>query len=179
MSSPFKIFLLARAVPALIAAAVITFSANHSVIVGQLVFMAYGFIIAPVFVWGAFANAFTTRARRSYLVIGVASVVAAAVTAITIGQGLIAFTLTLGIWAAVSGALEIFAGISSEAKYQSREMLLLGILTAILGVVEAVLPLNDVYAVGLFGAYGAIVGVFAAIAGFSHSSADTAQQKEG
>ena len=58
-------------------------------------------------------------------------------------------------------------------------MLLLGILTAVLGVVEAVLPLNDVYAVGLFGAYGAIVGVFAAIAGFSNTSAASAQQKEG
>lgn len=179
MSSPFRIFLLARAVPALVAAAVITFSANHAVIVGQLVFMAFGFVMAPLFVWAAFTNGFGTRVRRSYLAIGVASVMAAAVAAITIGQGLIAFTLTLGIWAAVSGLLELFAGYSSTVKDQAREMLLLGAITAILGLVEAVVPLNDVYAVGLFGAYAAIVAVFSAIAGFSHSGANAASQKEG
>lgn len=179
MSSPFRIFLLARAVPALVAAAIITFSANHAVIVGQLVFMSFGFVLAPLYVWASFANPFTARVRRSFLAIGIASVVAAAVSAITIGQGLAAFTLTVGIWAAVTGLLELFAGWSSTIKDQSREMLLLGALTAVFGLVEAVVPLNDVYAVGLLGAYAAIVAVFSAIAGFSHSSAVPAQQKEG
>lgn len=179
MNSPFRIFLLARAVPALVAAAVITFSANHAVIVGQIVFIAYGFVLAPLFVWAAFSNSFTTAVRRSFLAIGLTSLAAAAVTAVTIGQGLIAFTLTIGIWAAISGLLELFAGWSSTNKDQTREMLLLGALTAVLGLVEAVVPLNDVYAVGLFGAYAAIVAVFSAIAGFSGSSATPAPTKKG
>jgi uncharacterized membrane protein HdeD (DUF308 family) len=180
VNSPFRVFLLARAVPALVAAAVITFSANHSVIVGQLVFMIYAFVIAPVFIWAAFACGFVSRVRVLYVISGAAAVLAAAITAITIGGGLIAFTLTVGIWAALSGALELWAGWTTSTKAQSREMLLLGGLTAVLGLVEAVVPLNDVYAVGLFGAYAAIVAVFAAIAGFSTSnSAVAAQQKEG
>jgi uncharacterized membrane protein HdeD (DUF308 family) len=179
VSSPFRIFLLARAVPALVAAAVITFSANHAVIVGQIVFMAYGFVLAPLFVWASFSNPFNARVRRAYLTVGVASIAAAAVAALTMGQGLGAFTLTVGLWAAVSGLLELYAGGSSTDKDQTREMLLLGGFTAVLGLVESVVPLNDVYAVGLFGAYAAIVAVFAAIAGFSSSSAVRAQQKEG
>jgi uncharacterized membrane protein HdeD (DUF308 family) len=180
VTSPFRAFLLARALPALVAAAVITFSANHAVIVGQLVFMIFAFVLAPVFIWAAFANGFVSRVLVTYVVSAVVSIAAAAITAITIGNGLAAFTLTLGIWAAVTGALELFAGWTTKAKEQSREMLLLGGLTAALGLVEAVVPLNDVYAVGLFGAYAAIVAVFAAIAGFSSSKVvASTQQKEG
>ncbi|MEN9750959.1 MAG: hypothetical protein RLZZ600_6 [Actinomycetota bacterium] len=169
MRSPFSGFLLARALPALIAAAVITFSANHSVIVGQLVFMVYGFVIAPVYVWASFANGFERAGRISILSIGVAAILGAAITAITIDQGLIAFTLTVGIWAAISGALELFAGWTNPRREQAREMFLLGGITAVFGLVEAVIPLSELYAVGIFGAYAAILGVFAGIAGFSTS----------
>lgn len=176
--SPFAGFLLARAVPALIAAAVITFSANHSVIVGQLVFMAYGFVIAPVFVWASFANGFERSGRISILVVGVSAILAAAITAITIDRGLIAFTLTVGIWGAVSGLLELYAGWTNPRREQAREMFLLGGLTAVFGLVEAVIPLSELYAVGIFGAYAAILGVFAAIAGFSTPKGATGRNRK-
>jgi uncharacterized membrane protein HdeD (DUF308 family) len=165
--SPFSGFLIARAFPALVAAAVITFSANHSVVVGQLVFMAYGFVIAPIFVWASFANGFERSGRISFLSMGVVAILGAALTAITIDQGLVAFTLTVGIWAALSGLIELYAGWTSPRRDQAREMFLLGGLTAVFGLVEAVIPLSELYAVGLFGAYAAVLGVFSAIAGFS------------
>lgn len=177
--SVFRGFLIVRALPALATAVVITFSANHAVVVGQVVFLVFGFVMAPIVMWVAFSASFTPRVRLMYLFNAVAAVVAAAVTAITIDGGLGVFTLTVGLWAALTGLFEIYAGLISTEKDQSREMLLLGGITAIFGVVEAVVPLNDVYAVGLFGAYGAILGVFALIAGFSsESSADRRNRKK-
>jgi uncharacterized membrane protein HdeD (DUF308 family) len=78
-----------------------------------------------------------------------------------------AFTLVVGIWAAISGVSELLAGWFHPVRSESREMLMLGGFTAVLAVVELLIPLNDVYAVGMLGAYGAIVAVFAAIAGLS------------
>jgi uncharacterized membrane protein HdeD (DUF308 family) len=175
--SAFGAYLLLRAVPALVAAAIITFSANHAVIVGQLVFLVYGFVIAPVFVWAAFATKLEAPARRAFVALAVSAALGAAVTAITIDQGLKAFTLTVGIWGAVSGALELFAGWTTTSKAHSRELLLMGGLTALFGLVEAVFPLNDVYAVGIFGAYAAILGVFAAIAAFSFGLGSPTKRK--
>ena len=177
-TSSFGRFLIFRAVPALVVAAVITFNANHSVILGQLTFMAFAFVISPIFLMSAFTTGLITVARRAFVGLSVLAVVAAAVSAITVGQGLAAFTLTVGIWAAVSGVLELFAGWVSTDKAQSREMLLLGGLTAVFGLVEAVIPLSDLYAVGLFGAYAAILGVFSAIAGFSVGFGASARNKK-
>ena len=166
-TSSFGRFLLFRAVPALVIAAVITFNANHAIILGQLTFMAFAFVISPLFLMAAFTSGLVSGARRAFVAMAVLAVVAAAVSAITIGQGQVAFTLTVGLWAALSGLLELFAGWVSTDRAQSREMLLLGGLTAVFGLVEAVIPLSDLYAVGLLGAYAAILGVFSAIAGFS------------
>jgi hypothetical protein len=43
-------------------------------------------------------------------------------------------------------------------------------LAGLLAIVEAALPLSDVYAVGFLGAYLAVFGVFSTIAGVSMSS---------
>lgn len=168
-------FLILRAVPAAALAAVITFSANHASIVGAIAFMVFGFVMAPIFVLTAFASGFTGRVRAAYVVSAGAAIVSAAVMAILIApiseasaaESLRIFTLVVGIWAAVSGVSEILAGWFHPVRTEAREMLMLAGFTAVLAAVELLIPLNDVYAVGMLGAYGAIVAVFAAIAGFS------------
>ena len=174
----FGTFLLVRAVPALVVAAVITFSANHAIIVGQLAFLVFALAISPVFVMTALGSGFEAIPRRACLALAVISVAGAAVTAVTIDQGERAFTLVIGLWAAISGAVEVLAGWVCTNRSQSREMLLLGGLTALFGLLEAVIPLSDLYAVGLFGAYAAIIGVFSAIAGFSFGIRATARQEK-
>lgn len=173
-SSAFGSFLLVRAIPAAAAAMVITFSADHSSIVGQLVFMVFGFVMAPITLVTAFASGFGSRVQVAFTVSAIASIAAAALTAALIGptsgsgsDALRAFTLTLGIWAAVTGVCELLAGWFHDVKDESREMFILGGFTAGLALVELLIPLSDLYAVGLFGAYAALVAVFAAIAGFS------------
>jgi hypothetical protein len=49
----------------------------------------------------------------------------------------------------------------------SREFLVIAGLAGLLAIVEVALPLDDVYAVGLLGAYFAVFGVFTVIAGVS------------
>lgn len=172
--SAFGSFLILRAIPAAALAVVITFSADHSSIVGELAFMVFGFVMAPVFVLTAFASGFTGRVRSTYVVSAAAAIVSAAVMAIVIApvnespaESLRAFTLVVGIWAAIAGVSELLAGWFHPVRSESREMLMLGGFTAVLAVVELLIPLNDVYAVGMLGAYGAIVAVFAVIAGLS------------
>jgi uncharacterized membrane protein HdeD (DUF308 family) len=73
----------------------------------------------------------------------------------------------MSTWAAISAAMELYAGYRSTDKALSREWLSMGVLTAVLAIVMAVVPMDEVYAVGIFGAYAAILGVFQVIAGIS------------
>ena len=84
--SAFGSFLILRAIPAAALAVVITFSADHSSIVGELAFMVFGFVMAPVFVLTAFASGFTGRVRSAYVVSAAAAIVSAAVMAIVIAM---------------------------------------------------------------------------------------------
>jgi len=183
--SAFGSFLILRAVPAAGAAAVITFSANHATIIGQLVFMTFGFVMAPIMLITAFGSGFASRVRIAFTVSAIAAVTAAAITSALIGpsnsgtpaEALRSFTLILGIWAAVAGLSELLAGWFHDKKNEAREMFILGGFTAALALAELLLPLNEIYAVGLFGAYGALVAVFSAIAGFSVGLSRPAKQK--
>lgn len=182
--SAFGSFLILRAIPAAALAVVITFSADHSSTVGELAFMVFGFVMAPVFVLTAFASGFTNRVRSAYVVTAAAAIVSAAVMAIVIApvdaapaDSLRAFTLVVGIWAAIAGVSELLAGWFHPVRGESREMLMLGGFTAVLAAVELLIPLNDVYAVGMLGAYGAIVAVFAVIAGLSLRFAAKSSEK--
>ena len=85
-----------------------------------------------------------------------------------------ALVLVLSIWAALTAALELYAGYRHTNRAVSREWLTSGAFTALLAIIVALFPVNDVYAVGLFGAYGAILGVYLVIAGLSLRSDEPA-----
>jgi hypothetical protein len=80
----------------------------------------------------------------------------------------------LSIWAAVTAALELYAGYRHRDRAIAREWLTAGAFTALLAIVVGAFQVNDVYAVGLFGAYGAILGVYLVIAGISLRSDEPA-----
>lgn len=161
-----------RAIPLLIAGLVITFSGDHGAVVGLVVFLAYAFLVSPVLLVTIVMVPLTGIARTTMGIQAISTVSAGAVAAATLTGGLSALILVMSIWAAITGALELYAGLRCADRAVGREWLVLGGFTAIFAIVEAVLPLNDVYAVGIFGAYAMIVGLFLVIAGISLRAGD-------
>ena len=162
-----------RAVPTLIAACVITFSGNHGPVLGLVVFLAFAFLVAPTLLMSIVIVPLTGVSRTMVGIQSISTIAAGAVAAATLTGGLTALTLTMTVWAAITGAVELYAGLRSTDRAAGREWLVLGGFTAILAIVEGVLPLNDVYAVGIFGAYAIIVGLFLVIAGISLRAGDS------
>lgn len=169
--------LIARAIPTLIAALVITFSRNHAAEVGLVVFVGFGLIVAPIVLLGSFYVDVEKVVKNSMAIQAIATAVAAAIAAATVGEGLGALVLVISIWAAITGAAELYAGYRCSEKAISRELLAIGGITALLAIVVAAIPMNDVYVVGIFGAYAAILGVFQIIAGISLRSSFTHKQR--
>jgi uncharacterized membrane protein HdeD (DUF308 family) len=168
-SFPFRLgtSLLWRAVPALIAAVVITFSRNHAAVVGLSVFAGFA-VVSSVILLVAIARVPFNGSDRTFF--GIQAVVTAASGAIALANlsgGLSELVLIVSFWAGLTAALELYAGYRHADRAISREWLTAGAFTAILAIIVAVIPVNDVYAVGLFGAYGAILGVYLIIAGVS------------
>jgi uncharacterized membrane protein HdeD (DUF308 family) len=182
---------IARAAVAAIAALMLTFSPDHSAAVGLTVFS--GFAITTAFVFAAAAWLVFPRGRRwpavSLAAISFAAAALASVQPLR-GSGLF-FGLVIG-WAAVSGLVELIAGIrerrSSQTRVDARDTITVGILGLVLAAGLAVVPsgysldyfIDDAgpqgtwftltgttIGVGLFGGYAAIVAVWLAIAGFS------------
>lgn len=164
-----------RAIPTLIAACVITFSGNHGAVLGLVVFLSFAFLVAPTLLLTIVIVPLTGVSRTMVGIQSIATISAGAVAAASLTGGLTALTLTMSIWAAITGAVELYAGIRCADRAVGREWLVLGGFTAIFAIVEAVLPLNDVYAVGIFGAYAMIVGLFLVIAGISLRAGDAAK----
>lgn len=159
--------LIARSVPAIIAALVITFSANHAAIIGLAVFVGFALITAPIELLSIPYVGFESVVKTMVGIQAITTAVSAAVAAATITEGLSALVTVMGIWAAVTAATELYAGYRLSDRTISRELLIIGAFTALLAIVMLAIPVNEVYAVGIFGAYAAILGVFQAIAGFS------------
>lgn len=107
------------------------------------------------------------------VVTGVSGVIAL----FTLGGGLSGLVLVLSVWASLTAALELYAGYRQNNRALAREWLTVGVFTAILALSISLFPVNDVYAVGLFGAYGAILAVYLVIAGLSLRSDDSASAR--
>jgi len=163
--------LILQAIPALIGAAVITFSSDHSPLVGLIVFAGVAFLIAAGQMITAASLSVWPRSRTAIGIQAVASVAAGGVAAAFLGGERTTLTLCVSIWAAAVAVTSGLAGWFSPDRAIAREFFVITGLTGLLAIVEAALPVSDVYAVGLFGAYLAVFGVFSIIAGLSMSSA--------
>lgn len=176
LADRYWIVALVRAVVALIAAAIITFSADHSAPLGLIVFGAYALATGIVGIVGAFA--IIDRVLRGVSIAQGAFGVIAGVLALALhDSGLGVLLYTVSVWAALTGFAELYCGLRVRSRnVVSRDWLIVGGLTAILAIVYLVIPADSVLAVGLFGAYAAVVGVYVGIGAFSLKWATTTHE---
>jgi hypothetical protein len=162
--------LILQAVPALVAAIVIAFSPDHSPLVGLVVFAGFSFLLAGGQLMAAVSVTAWPWARSAIGIQAVSSIAAGGIAAVFLGGERTSFTLCVSIWAALVAVTSGLAGWFITDRAVSREFFVLAGLAGLLAIVEAALPLSDVYAVGLLGAYLAVFGIFTIIAGVSMSS---------
>jgi uncharacterized membrane protein HdeD (DUF308 family) len=156
-----------RGILALVPAAVITFSQNHSPAFGLVVFGAWAIVSGLVV--GALSLRLTPeRGIRSLFAVNAVVTVVAGILAVTMPGGLPFLLYLVSVWAAVTGIVELFAGLRARGHSPAaRDWIAVGAFTAVLALVFLVFPLDAVAAVGFIGGYLVIVGVYLLIGGFS------------
>lgn len=190
---------LARALFAAIAAVMITFSPDHSAAVGLAVFSGFAIATGLVFFAAAWL-VFPAGRRAPAVLLGTIDLVAGMIAGVAgIRTDALFFGLVIA-WAVLSAIVEIVSGIrrlrtdDSVARAHARETLFVGILAGLLALGIALVPtgfalqyyIEDAgqsftltgitIAVGVFGAYAAIVAVYLAIAGFSPRSVSRVEE---
>ncbi|WP_374946357.1 HdeD family acid-resistance protein [Agreia sp.] len=158
---------IARAIPAIVVALVVAFTPNHSSVVGLIVFGA--FALAS----GLLTGILTLRAlpagtsRTLLLTQAVTSVVAGVLALALQGFGLGFLLYLVSVWGAITAILELVSGLRARGEAPAKDWIAMGALTGVLALAFLLLPLTDLVAVGLFGAYGAVLGIYLVIAGLS------------
>ncbi|GGI46880.1 peptidoglycan/LPS O-acetylase OafA/YrhL [Agromyces flavus] len=160
-----------RGALALVPSAVITFSQDHSPALGLTVFGAWA-VAAGVIVGALAARLVADRVARWIFVGNGVLTAAAGLTALglrdTAPGGVGVFVFTVAVWAAITGILELVAGLRARGRVAAaRDWVAAGATTCLLALVYVLIPLDPVTAVGLLGAYFVVLGVLLLIGGFS------------
>jgi uncharacterized membrane protein HdeD (DUF308 family) len=175
---------LVRAIVALAAGGFVTFDPDHSPHIGLIVFGLFALLSGIVVGVGGLLvrDRFVTWMFVAQGAFGV--VVGVAALALH-GAGLGVLLYGVSVWAALTGFAELYSGLRSRHRSDSaRDWMVVGALTAILALVFLVIPPDSVLAVGLFGAYAVIVGVYLGIGAFTlkfglaHGAADNENASE-
>lgn len=179
---------IARALFAAIAAIMVTFSPDHSAVVGLSVFSGFAIATGLVFALAAWLVAPAGRRGPTILLAGL-TLAAGMVAGINPWRTTEMFYIVVIAWAVTTGLVELVAAVrerrADAADTTRRDGIVIGVLTLILAVGIAVVPggyaleyyideagrwftlTGTIIAVGVFGAYTAIVAVYLGIAGFS------------
>lgn len=185
-SKRYWLVFLVRALVAAILALTVTFSADHSVLLGFRVFGAFAVVSGLVAILSNW-RALGAGVARSFLAAqGVVSVVLGVVALVTSGGGVAYFLFLIGAWAVFTGVLELYVGLRSRRArlVQARDWIFAGALTLLFAVAVLLVPASysdrfvgpdgvardltaSVMVVGLFGAYAAILAVYLVIAALS------------
>lgn len=167
-SSGYWVVPVVRAVVALIASAVITFTAAHSATFGLVVFGAYAVVSGLLVAVLSLRSVRDSLTRTLFIVQGAIGVVAGILALSLSTSGLGLYLYLVSVWAALTGFIELYCGLRGRGKdAAARDWVIVGAFTAVLAVVFLLIPSDSVLAVGLFGAYAVIIGVYLAIGGFS------------
>lgn len=168
---------LLRAVPALAAGFTITFVQDHSARFGLVVF-AFFALATGIIVGVSSMRVIDDRATRSIFIIHgvVGALIGAGALAVVNGaavteSALSEFLLLVTVFAAITGFLELYAGLRAKNSALGRDWLTVGALTAFAALIFLIIPPDAVLATGLFGAYGILIGTYLVIAGVSLRSA--------
>ncbi|WP_104083409.1 hypothetical protein [Cryobacterium sp. Y11] len=157
-----------RALIALVPAVVITFNRDHSADLGLLVFGAFALASGLLLVLTGPRTLTVATDRSLFLIQGIVSLVAGGVALGFHSGGHGFFLFLVSVWGAVTGFLEIYAGIRIRKRaLPAKDWLFTGIGAAVLALLFLLLPPNPVVSVGLFGAYLVFLVVFLPIAGLS------------
>ncbi|MGO4534863.1 HdeD family acid-resistance protein [Leifsonia sp. 2MCAF36] len=154
-----------RAVVALAAGAIITFTRDaHTATFGLVVFGIFALVdglATGVLSWLLAGRRLTRGLFAAQGAIGViAGILALALT----GAGLGLFLYLVTVWAALTGILELYSGMRERSRdAAARDWLITGAITAVLALVLLFAPADAILAIGLFGAWAVIVGVFQGI----------------
>ena len=176
---------LARAIPALALAVVITFSADHSSRLGLVTLASYTLIVGAVLLTASVLSTHRGIGRNLTITQGVLSIAAAIAAFIASNGGQAYFVFLLTAFAAITGFIELYLGLRSRSRdASSRDWVFVGSLTALLALVVLLVPPGfsqpftgpdgidreltaSIVVVGLLGAYWAILGVYLVIAALS------------
>ncbi len=176
---------VARAVPAIVVAIVVTFSADHSPTLGYLTFGAFGVVSGAVLVAAALRAAARGIDRALTLAQGLLGVVAGVVALAITGGGLPFLVFLITAFSALTGFLELYLGMRGRRRVQGAgDRIFVGGLTVLLAIVVLLVPPDyvqeftgpdgveraltaSIIVVGTLGAYWAILGVYLVIAGLS------------
>lgn len=169
MAARYWLVQLVRAVIAFAAGFAITLDQDHTAAYGIAMFAAFA-IVSGLAVAAFF---FVTDAgdRAIWLVQGIIGIAAGIVALIVHSTGLGALLYSVSVWALLTGAAELYGGWRARrvpaAASAARDRLLVGGLTVVLAIVYLVIPAEHRLAVGLFGAYAIVIGVYLAIGALS------------
>lgn len=191
---------LARAVFAAVAALMITFTADHSAVVGLSVFSGFALVTALIHMLAAWLVA-PEGWRWPHVLLAVISVITGMAGGVPAWRSTPLFFVVVIAWGALSGLVELLAGLRARRQARAgtapavvadgaRDAILIGSLSLALAVgllcVPTTYALNYsiaeagsftltgiTLAVGIFGAYAAVVAVFLGIAGLSPRSRST------
>lgn len=163
----FWVVPVVRGAFAVVPGVAIAFSQDHSAALGLLVFGVWALVSGLVV--GALAlRDSTVPGIRSLFAVNAVATVTAGILALTVPGGLAYLLYLVSVWAAVTGFVEIYAGLRSRGRTPAaRDWIAAGAFTALLAIVFLLLPPDAVTAVGLLGAYLVILGVYLVIGGFS------------
>lgn len=162
--------LLTWATPALVSGVFITFSVNHGPaigLVGLIILTAGNAIARSLGLWGGFNLGSYWRWTQGVAIAAslIAATAAAAALALDARLGTLIFALTS--WAATMAVCDLVASLNSSDRQLSRDLRVTAAAGAALALVEVLVPLTSVYAVGILGVYGIVIAVYLGIAGMS------------
>jgi uncharacterized membrane protein HdeD (DUF308 family) len=178
-------WVLLRALPAAVAAVVVTFNADHSAFLGSLVFGGFAVVSGVVLVLGGLRALRPDPTATMFVVQGAVSVLVGGIALVAPRGGVGLLLLLVGAWAALTGFAELYSGLRSRARLDSaKDWIFAGGLTVLFAIVAFVIPADysqpftgpdgvdrsltaSIVLVGLVGAYAAILGVYLVIAGLS------------
>lgn len=182
---------LTRAVLAAVAALMITFSPDHSATVGLSVFGGFAIATALVLLLAAILVNRGTRRWPALIMSGVSFVLGMAASIPSLRSVTLFFVVVI-VWAAVTGLVELIAGIRFKNADGARDAVITGGAGLLLAVLLLVIPAGLVHeymtpqgetmvltgiilGVGTFGGYAAIVAVLQGIAGFTPNAKKAVQ----
>lgn len=181
---------IARAIAAAIAAAMITFSPDHSAGLGLAVFSGFA-ILTAFLLFAAAWIVYPSGLRGRIVLIGAIDLIAGMLAGIGPLRSETMFFVLLAAWGLVGGIVEGIIGLrarraeAASTRSEARDAIFVGALGVVLAIALLCVPagyaLNYTIAeahqtftltgitigVGIFGAYAAIVAVYLGIAGFS------------